>query len=74
MLSRFQLNPGRIFIYSVLMFFALIYLVPLYVMLSTSFKDMEEIRSGNLLAFPADPTLFAWIKAWSSACTGSECN
>ena len=64
---------GRGFIYGVLIFFALLYLTPLYVMLTTSFKDIEEIRSGNLLALPADPTLHAWIKAWSSACTGSEC-
>jgi glucose/mannose transport system permease protein len=52
---------------------ALLYLTPLYVMITTSFKDIEEIRNGNLLALPQDPTLYAWIKAWSSACTGSEC-
>ena len=63
----------RVFVYAVLVFFALIYLAPLYVMLSTSFKDIEEIRSGNLMALPNDPTFAAWIKAWSSACTGSEC-
>lgn len=67
------MNFGRAFIYALLCLFALLYLTPLYVMLSTSFKDIEEIRSGNLLALPQDPTLYAWSKAWSSACTGSEC-
>jgi glucose/mannose transport system permease protein len=69
-----SINFGRVLIYSILIFFAFIYLTPLYVMFSTSLKDIEEIRSGNLLALPNDPTLYAWVKAWSSACTGSECN
>jgi glucose/mannose transport system permease protein len=66
-------NIGRIFIYSILIFFAFIYLAPLYVMFTTSLKDIEEIRSGNLMALPIDPTFYAWKKAWSSACTGSDC-
>ena len=70
-LSNF--NFGRAFIYLILLFFAFIYLAPLYVMFTTSLKDIEEIRSGNLMALPIDPTLYAWKKAWSSACTGSEC-
>ncbi len=70
-LSNF--NFGRAFIYLILLFFAFIYLAPLYVMFTTSLKDIEEIRSGNLMALPLDPTFYAWKKAWSSACTGSEC-
>jgi len=66
-------NFGRAFIYLILLFFAFIYLAPLYVMFTTSLKDIEEIRSGNLMALPLDPTFYAWKKAWSSACTGSEC-
>ncbi|MGB0966254.1 MAG: carbohydrate ABC transporter permease [Litorivicinus sp.] len=42
-------------------------------MVVTSLKDIEEIRTGNLLALPEHVTLFAWAKAWGSACTGSEC-
>ena len=67
-------NIGRAFIYLILLFFAFIYLAPLYVMFTTSLKDIEEIRSGNLMALPIDPTFYAWKKAWSSACTGSDCN
>ena len=65
---------GRVFIYALLIFTALLYLAPLYVMIVTSLKDIEEIRSGNLLLFPLKPSLYAWQKAWSSACTGSECD
>jgi len=68
-----NINIGRVMIYLILLFFALIYLAPLYVMFTTSFKGIEEIRSGNLMALPLDPTFYAWTKAWSSACTGSEC-
>jgi len=68
-----NINIGRVMIYLILFFFALIYLAPLYVMFTTSLKDIEEIRSGNLMALPLDPTFYAWTKAWSSACTGSEC-
>lgn len=69
-----RMSAGRAFIYALLVFFALLYLTPLYVMLTTSFKDIEEIRSGNLLALPDSPTVAAWVKAWGSACTGSDCN
>lgn len=67
-------NPGRLAIYTCLWVLALLYLTPMLVMLMTSFKDMEEIRSGNLLAFPRDPSFYAWTKAWGSACTGGDCN
>ena len=51
----------------------LFFLAPLYVMLVTSLKDAEQIRDGNLLSLPSDPTLESWAKAWSTACTGVDC-
>ena len=45
-------NINRIVIYSLLGFFALVYLIPLFVMLVTSFKTMDEIQNGNMLALP----------------------
>jgi len=53
-----NINIGRVMIYLILFFFALIYLAPLYVMFTTSLKDIEEIRSGNLMALPLDPTFY----------------
>ena len=64
---------GRIAIYLLLGLCALYYLAPLYVMLTTSFKTLDEIRAGNLLDFPMAPTTAAWLKAWGTACTGVEC-
>ncbi|MDP9108515.1 MAG: carbohydrate ABC transporter permease [Pseudomonadota bacterium] len=64
---------GRLILYLLLGLCALYYLVPLYVMLSTSVKTLDQIRSGNLLDFPLAPTSAAWQKAWSSACTGVQC-
>jgi len=63
----------RILLWVILILFALFYLAPLYVMIATSLKSVEEIRAGNLLAFPQDPSFAAWAKAWSSACVGVEC-
>lgn len=64
----------RVIIYTLLIFFALYYLMPLYVMLTTSLKSLDEIRSGNLLAWPAQISFEAWSKAWDSACTGVNCS
>ncbi len=61
-------------IYAFLVITALFFLVPLYVMLVTSLKSMEEIRLGNIIALPLTISFDAWIKAWSSACTGLNCN
>ena len=58
---------------TILVLFALTYLGPLYVMLTTSFKGIEEIRNGNILALPQSLDISAWAKAWSSARTGGDC-
>ncbi len=47
---------SRIVIYGLLVIFAIIYLMPLFVMLVTSFKTMDEIQNGNMLALPKSPT------------------
>jgi glucose/mannose transport system permease protein len=63
----------RIAIYAVLLLAAFFFLAPLYVMLVTSFKDAEQIRSGNLLSLPHSLNFEAWGLAWSTACTGVDC-
>jgi glucose/mannose transport system permease protein len=65
---------GRALVYALLAAFALYYLMPLFVMVVTSLKSLNEIRGGNLLALPAAPSLEAWAKAWGSACTGVDCS
>ncbi|MFO1035234.1 MAG: carbohydrate ABC transporter permease [Geminicoccaceae bacterium] len=63
----------RVLLWVLLILFALYFIAPLYVMLVTSLKSVDEIRTGNLLALPLEPSLAAWQKAWSAACVGVEC-
>ncbi len=69
-----KFTPARALIYVFLAVAAVLFLAPLYVMLVTSFKDAEEIRAGNLLSLPGALRFDAWTSAWSSACTGVDCN
>eukprot|EP01042_Synura_sphagnicola_P016794 gene16794-21232_t len=71
--ERRPLSFGRVAIYVLLVLVALYYLAPLYVMITTSLKSLDEIRTSNLLALPHAPTIAAWGKAWDSACTGVDC-
>tara|TARA_R110002020_G_scaffold2136_6_gene9778 strand:+ start:4724 stop:5656 length:933 start_codon:yes stop_codon:yes gene_type:complete len=66
-------TPRKIIIYSILVMFSLYYLFPLYVMFTTSLKTMPEIRFGNIFSLPTAPSFDAWVKAWTSACTGLTC-
>ena len=67
------MSPGRIAIYCLLIASAAWFLFPLYVMVSTSFKDAEQIRELGLLAVPRRIDAEAWPKAWSSACIAVNC-
>ncbi|WP_417312772.1 carbohydrate ABC transporter permease [Ectopseudomonas khazarica] len=58
------LSPSRLAIHATLLFAAALYLVPLVVMLLTSLKTPEDIRSGNLLSWPETLTFIGWVKAW----------
>ncbi|MDX8511837.1 carbohydrate ABC transporter permease [Mesorhizobium captivum] len=64
---------NRMVIYGLLALFAIFYLMPLFVMLVTSFKTMDEIQNGNMLSLPHAPTFAPWIKAWSEVCSGLTC-
>jgi glucose/mannose transport system permease protein len=72
-MSRRGFTPARIGIYAFLFTAALFFLLPLYVMLVTSVKPMEEIGLGNIFALPVRMTLAPWSQAWSGACTGAAC-
>ncbi|MBX2837369.1 MAG: carbohydrate ABC transporter permease [Gammaproteobacteria bacterium] len=62
----------RLVLYSALLFFAIYYLLPLYVMLVNSIKPLEEIRQGDMLALPSAVTLQPWSQAWSQAQIGVQ--
>ena len=63
----------RWLLYLLLCVFALFYMMPLFVMITTSLKSLEEIRTGSLMSLPREVTFAAWSTAWSSACTGIQC-
>lgn len=65
---------ARVGIYAFLAFAAAFFLLPLYVMLTTSFKTMDEIRLGQIFALPSSISFDAWRAAWSEACTGVSCD
>src|SRR5688572_22260381 len=67
-------TPARLGLYAFLLVAAAFFLLPLYVMLVTSVKPMEEIRLGNLFALPLRMTLEPWAQAWFSVCTGLQCD
>jgi len=60
-------------LYLMLGVFAIFYLMPLFVMVMTSLKSLDEIRTGDLISLPRAVTLDAWRTAWSGACTGIQC-
>ncbi|WP_245478400.1 TOBE domain-containing protein [Mesorhizobium sp. M4B.F.Ca.ET.049.02.1.2] len=64
----------NIFLYGTLIVVAVYYLLPLYVMVVTSLKGMPEIRLGNIFSPPLEITFEPWVKAWSQACTGLNCD
>ncbi|WP_073014424.1 carbohydrate ABC transporter permease [Roseibium suaedae] len=68
------LSRRNIILYGTLIVVALYYLLPLYVMVVTSMKGMPEIRLGNIFAPPMEVTFEPWVKAWSEACTGLNCD
>ncbi len=70
----FRLMPARVGVYAFLLSAALFFLLPLYIMLVTSFKTMDEIRLGNIFALPIQVTVEPWVTAWTSACTGVSCD
>ncbi|MFZ6654572.1 carbohydrate ABC transporter permease [Undibacterium sp. TJN19] len=72
-MSKRTFSPARLGIYAFLISAALFFLLPLYIMLVTSLKSMEEIRLGNIFALPMQITLQPWRQAWSSTCTGVAC-
>lgn len=63
----------RWLLYFLLFIFALYYLAPLFVMVTTSLKDLEEIKTGSLISLPREVTFDAWLTAWSGACSGIKC-
>jgi glucose/mannose transport system permease protein len=68
------LSPRNIMLYGILIVVCIYYLLPLWVMVMTSLKGMPEVRLGNIFSPPLEITFEPWVKAWSQACTGLNCD
>lgn len=64
---------SRIVIYGILTAFALVYFIPLFVVVFNSFRTLPEISQNGLIAFPQSFRLDAWPQAWSEYCIGGNC-
>jgi glucose/mannose transport system permease protein len=71
---RRRFSGRNIMIYGTLIVVCLYYILPLWVMVMTSLKGMPEVRLGNIFAPPVEVTFQPWVKAWSEACTGLNCD
>ncbi|MGY5809108.1 carbohydrate ABC transporter permease [Rhizobium sp. LEGMi198b] len=65
---------ARVFIYGALLFMAAIYIFPLFVVIATSLKSLEEIRTGTILSLPSTLSFASWYDAMFNACVGVSCH
>jgi glucose/mannose transport system permease protein len=63
---------GRAVLYGVLIIVAAYYLLPLILMIMTSFRSMDEIRLGQLIEWPKSFSLDAWSMAWNEVQIGAR--
>lgn len=68
-----RIGLDTVVVYGLLILAAAAVALPLYVMVVTSLKTMPEIREGTLFGLPSRLNFDAWVKAWTSACTGLNC-
>ena len=65
---------ARITIYALLTPFALFFLTPIYVVVARRSRRSTSCAAATCLALPEIWSAAAWLKAWSTACTGTACN
>jgi glucose/mannose transport system permease protein len=62
-----------VIVYGFLILTSLYFLFPLYIVIITSLKNLDQIRDGNIFFPGANPTFHAWYRAWFEVCTGLDC-
>ena len=70
--ARLRYYLSRVVIYSILLLAVFFFLLPLYVMITNSFKELAEIQQGDMLNLPQILTAVPWVKAWNFAQIGVE--
>ncbi len=72
--GRRRISGSSIAVFVFLLMCAAFVCLPLYVVIVTSFKPIEEITLGQIFALPVSWTVEPWGKAWNSMCTGLSCD
>jgi glucose/mannose transport system permease protein len=62
---RPKLSWARIFIYAILILFAIFYLMPVYVLLITGMKSFAEVSLSRMWALPSGLHFDSFVKAWT---------
>jgi glucose/mannose transport system permease protein len=70
--SRARLS--RMAIYGVLAILAVYFAAPVILMITTSFRPLDELRSGTMISLPHAWSFDSWMQAWSQACIGTRCS
>jgi glucose/mannose transport system permease protein len=66
-------SSAKVGVYAVLTLFAAYYLLPLFVVILNSFRELPEIAQNGLIAWPESFQLSGWVDAWSTYCVGGTC-
>jgi glucose/mannose transport system permease protein len=64
---------SRTLIYGFLAVSALLYLLPLFVVIANSFRPLPEITRYGLISLPESFSFHAWVDAWSTHCVAGTC-
>jgi len=64
---------AKFIIYTLVTLFALIYVLPLFVVVTNSFRDLRDISLNGLIALPHSFSLDYWSQAWDKFCVGGTC-
>jgi glucose/mannose transport system permease protein len=71
--ARVRYLASRIAVYGLLTIFASVYMLPLFVVIFNSFRDLPEIAQNGLIAFPRSFTFKSWYDAWNTYCINGTC-
>jgi glucose/mannose transport system permease protein len=69
-----RIRPRQVTILVFLTICALFFCVPLYLIIVTSLKGMDQIRLGDVFSLPSHWDFGAWWQAWDKACSGTRCD
>ena len=71
---RRRIRGSSVAVFVFLTMVALFVAIPLYVVVVTSFKPIQEITLGEIFNLPVHWTIQPWMKAWNELCTGLACD